>query len=398
MLPLKLTAPPFPSRRGIAAVYSILMLVVLCGLVSMGVDLGRVQLAKTELRGAADAAARAAAAGLISSVTQSRTDAISVAAANRCDGLPVVLDSTADIEYGTWTDATRTFTLLTGVAQNDANAVRITARRTAARGNPIPLVFARLVGRNTCDINASAIAKVEFGLGRGFTGLNFINVRNNAYFVSYNSAVNPNPTIASSSSNAIVASNGEIDFDKNSHVHGNVVLGSSGFIDGTPQITGTTQNYASPLPTPPSAAWAPGTNPLSLPQNYTVSSSTTLPGGTYWFTHMEIDHNLTFSGPATVYVNGDIDLDADLTAWNNIPANLKIYQIGSGRTFGDDDENGMKVVADVEAPGADFVARNNVEFYGVAVFRSMETNNNAHFFFDEAAGWGLSARNIALVR
>src|SRR5258705_13678730 len=61
------------SRRGIAAIYSILMLVVLCGMVSMGVDLGRVQLAKTELRGAADAAARAAAAGGGENGTQGKT-------------------------------------------------------------------------------------------------------------------------------------------------------------------------------------------------------------------------------------------------------------------------------------------------------------------------------------
>src|SRR5947207_13018212 len=103
-----------PSRRGIAAIYSILMLVVLCGLVSMGVDLGRVQLAKTELRSAADGAARAGVAGLASGVTQAQSDAAAVAAANNCDGSPVVIDQTLDIEFGTWSDATRTFTLLTG--------------------------------------------------------------------------------------------------------------------------------------------------------------------------------------------------------------------------------------------------------------------------------------------
>src|SRR5688500_10003820 len=105
-------------RRGIAAVYSILMLVALCGLVSMGVDLGRVQLAKTELRAAADAAARAGVAGLATSVAQARSDALAVAAANMCDGSAVALDPTLDIEFGSWNDATRTFTVLSGAAQN----------------------------------------------------------------------------------------------------------------------------------------------------------------------------------------------------------------------------------------------------------------------------------------
>src|SRR4051812_1435676 len=118
---------PTRLRRGIAAAYSILMLVALCGLVSMGVDLGRVQVAKTELRAAADAAARAGLQGLATSVAQAKTDAAAVAAANLCDGSPVVIDQNLDIEFGTWTDATRTFTVLSGAAQNNANAMRISA-------------------------------------------------------------------------------------------------------------------------------------------------------------------------------------------------------------------------------------------------------------------------------
>src|SRR4051812_27704419 len=135
---------PTRLRRGIAAAYSILMLVALCGLVSMGVDLGRVQLAKTELRAAADAAARAGVAGLAYGVTQAKADATAMAAANNCDGSALVLDQTLDIEFGNWNDATRTFTLLTGAAQSSANSMRISARRIAARSTAVPLMFARL--------------------------------------------------------------------------------------------------------------------------------------------------------------------------------------------------------------------------------------------------------------
>src|SRR6266568_1403959 len=101
MISFRKTLAP-PLRRGIAAVYSILMLVALCGLVSMGVDLGRVQLAKTELRTAADAAARAGAAGLTNGVTQAQSDAAATAAANTCDGSAVVIDQALDIDFGTW--------------------------------------------------------------------------------------------------------------------------------------------------------------------------------------------------------------------------------------------------------------------------------------------------------
>ena len=121
-----------PLRQGIAAAYSILMLVALCGLVSMGVDLGRVQLAKTELRSAADAAARAGVAGLATSVAQAKSDAVDTAAANTCDGSSLVIDPTLDIDFGNWDSNTRTFTLLSGAAQNNANSVRVTAHRIAA--------------------------------------------------------------------------------------------------------------------------------------------------------------------------------------------------------------------------------------------------------------------------
>ncbi|HEV8377363.1 MAG TPA: pilus assembly protein TadG-related protein [Tepidisphaeraceae bacterium] len=389
---------PFSFRRGIAAIYSILMLVVLCGMVSMGVDLGRVQLAKTELRAAADGAARAGAAGLAASVTQAKSDAAAVAAANTCDGSAVVIDQTLDIEFGAWDDSAKTFTVLTGSAQNSANAVRITARRIAARNTAIPLVFARLVGRSTCDINAVAIAKVTFGLGRGFVGVNSISVKNNSYWVSYNSAVNANPTLASASSNAIVGTNGVFTADANDHIQGNIQLGSTGSLTGTPQVTGSVVHYTSPLAVPSSPAWSPGSNPGGISQNYTVNSTTTLPGGTYWFTSLDVNKDLTFSGPATVYVNGNVDLDADLRAYNNIPSNLKIYQIGTGRTFGDVGTNNLVVVADVEAPGADFEARNNVIFMGMAVFRTITVKNNSQFFFDEAAGMGLGAKQITLVK
>src|SRR5438105_88540 len=303
-----------PPRQGIAAAYSILMLVALCGLVSMGVDLGRVQLAKTELRSAADAAARAGAAGVPVSVTQAKTDAAAVAAANTCDGVAVAIDQTQDIEFGTWDDSARTFTVLNGAAQSSANAVRVTARRIAARNTAIPLVFARLVGRSTCDINAVAVAKVTFGLGRGFEGLSWIAVSNNSNWVSYNSAVTTTPTLASSGSNAIVGTNGVFTADSNDHIQGNIQLGPSGWVTGTPQVTGTTQRYSSPLPAPTSPPWSPGSNPGGISQDYHVNSSTTLPGGTYWFTELDINKNLSFSGPATLYVNGNVDLDADLRA------------------------------------------------------------------------------------
>jgi Flp pilus assembly protein TadG len=394
---LKIIARRF--RRGIAAVYSILMLMVLCGLVSMGVDLGRVQLAKTELRSAADGAARAAAGGLPMGVSQAKTNAAATAAANLCDGSPVVIDQTQDIEFGMWDGTARTFTVLTGSAQNSANAVRVTARRTAARGTAIPLVFARLVGKSTCDINAVSIAKLAGGPRSEFVGLNGVHVHDRTYFLSYSSAVDPNPTITTGLSNADVGSNGSFQFGGNNHIYGDLLMGPSASMVGTTQVTGSTTVLSAPIATPTSPAWSPGANPGGISQNYTVSSDTTLPGGTYWFTSLSISKNLTFSGPATVYVNGDVDMsadEADLRAYNSIPSNLKIYQIGS-HTFGGN-RNELTIIADVEAPGSDFSAHDDLVFKGNGIFDSIDLHDDCHFFADETSGVGTNGVRISLVK
>src|ERR1700722_7996962 len=51
-------------RRGVAIVYVAVCMIATMGLLSLAVDLGRVETAKTELRRATDAAARAALAAL----------------------------------------------------------------------------------------------------------------------------------------------------------------------------------------------------------------------------------------------------------------------------------------------------------------------------------------------
>ena len=128
-------------------------------------------------------------------------------------------------------------------------------------------------------------------------------------------------------------------------------MGPSASEAGTTQVTGTTTTLTKDIATPTSPTWAPGANPGGIPQNYTASSNVTLPGGTYWFTSLSIAQNLAFSGPATVYVNGDVNMttdQADLLAYNSIPANLKIFQIGSGRTFAGN-RNDMTIIQTLSA-------------------------------------------------
>src|SRR5437667_7679890 len=129
-----------PRRRcGISFIWMTVAVTVLAAMASLAVDYGRVQVAKTQLREAADAAARAGASAL-GSVNNVQDLAAQLAASNTCDGSSVSIDKTQDVEFGDWDPTARTFTVLSGANRNYADSVRITCRRTVARGNPIPLM------------------------------------------------------------------------------------------------------------------------------------------------------------------------------------------------------------------------------------------------------------------
>jgi Flp pilus assembly protein TadG len=387
-------------RRGYSALFTVVMLVALCGLVSLGVEVGHVQTAKTELRTAADAAARAAAVKFMSSGSTSvaRQAAADAAFDNVCDGNAVVLDINQDVEFGAWDKTARTFTPLTGAAQNSASAIRITARRTASRGNAIPLSFAKVVGRSTCDVSAvSTVYFLQSSGTSGFIGLNGITFQNNTLIASYNSATNPNPTQFTSYTHGQIGSNAAISAQNNTLVMGNVLLGPAGSMPAGAIITGSTTKQTTAITAPTLPPWNPQSNPGGIPQNYTVSSDKTLPGGTYYFTSLTISADLSFSGPATLYVNGNVILDDSITAYHLIPSNLAIYQYGAN-TFGDSNSNNVAIVAEITAPNSNFTAKNNLAFYGSAIFNTITTKNNALLFYDEQSGQAGGKKSISLVK
>jgi Flp pilus assembly protein TadG len=130
-------------RRSAAfsAVYTMVAFTALCGVVSLSVDYGRVQLANAELQSSADAAARHAATGLSNGTAVAKAQ--SVAEQNYVDGSPLTLLS-SDVQTGTWNSSTGTFT----AGGSSPNAVRVIAYRTTARGTAISL-FAQAIGKSS---------------------------------------------------------------------------------------------------------------------------------------------------------------------------------------------------------------------------------------------------------
>jgi Flp pilus assembly protein TadG len=145
-------------RKGVAIFYIVAVFTVMMGFCSLAVDLGRVQAAKTEIRRAADAAARAGAAYLNQGSSNAVNAAISMAANNKVDISPLAL-TTSDVTVGTWNTTTKTFTT-SGSPDNITTfaAVQVNAKRTKANGNPIPLLFGSVLGAKTCDVNATSVA------------------------------------------------------------------------------------------------------------------------------------------------------------------------------------------------------------------------------------------------
>jgi Flp pilus assembly protein TadG len=387
------------GHPGSALVYLTVTLVALLAFASLAVDLGRVQVARAELQVAADAAARHGAAGLETGVPTAEANAHAAAYDNKVDGSAVVLNPTTDVEFGTWDSSNKSFTPLAGAALATADAIRVTARRTAATGNAVPLLFARVIGRESCDVHAVSVARYRPDTSfHGFVGINGVTMRNNTFFGSYNSAVTTDPTEATATASGSLYSNGAITAGNGSNLKGNAVLGPAAPAVSGATVTGSTTRMSTTIAAPPQAAWTPATNPNNLPQDYTATGNVTLPGGTYWFTSLAVVGTLTFSGPATITVNGPIDVDGSLLAYQLIPENLKIYQIGAN-SFGDSQNgNNVDIVADISAPGADVVFKNNLKFRGRLVANSIEVKNNSELFYDAALAGGNDGSKVVTVR
>ncbi len=128
------------------------MMSAIVGVVSLGVDLARVQLVKSQLLTAADAAARNGASGLPQGSATATSLALATAAGNSADGSPVALNAATDVIVGTWTGG------IFSAGGASPNAVKVIARRTAATSSAVPLVFGQVIGMPACDVTVSSIA------------------------------------------------------------------------------------------------------------------------------------------------------------------------------------------------------------------------------------------------
>jgi Ca-activated chloride channel homolog len=147
------------ARRGAAMILFVAMIFAFVAVAAITVDYSYMQLVRTELRAATDAAAKAGAETLARTedVDEARDEAIRYAAANRVGGQPFLLNPN-DVVFGRVTpQSSGNWAFSSG--GDTLNAVRINARTGGnAAHSAVPLFFSRVLGRDNFSPSYTATA------------------------------------------------------------------------------------------------------------------------------------------------------------------------------------------------------------------------------------------------
>jgi hypothetical protein len=167
-------------KKGIALVWSAIMLIVLVLIMGIAIDASRVHLTANQLQNAADAAALAGARTVridhSGNYLDSRTRAQYIGGLNSAMGDPVSLnlntnnDPCDDIVIGRYSFTTEPrFTPTNSSGLPKPNAMKVVARRiTDGKGHqPLPLIFGPIAHVDTANVSRYAIAQGQGGLGAG---------------------------------------------------------------------------------------------------------------------------------------------------------------------------------------------------------------------------------------
>jgi hypothetical protein len=365
--------------------YVIIVITVVFAFSSLAMDYGRVQLAKTQLRVAADAAARAAAPAL-GNVQNVQDLAYTYASMNSCDGSTITIDKNNDVEFLDWDQNTRTYTVLTGAQRNYADAVRVTCKRTGASG--IPLMCTRVFGMSSFDVKASSTVAM-IPPGYGLVGINYITLKGNSsasYW--YNSG-----TVGGNSGN--IASNGNITSTGNSTIKGTIWVPASATVSGV--TANARRTLTSPLsyPNGSSAPYNLAANDNGLlpsgtvnSGNFTINNNQTypIPAGHYVVNNFSCAGTMNLQGAATFYVYGTLTIAGSVNTHNGLPANLSLVTIPNPSTNAAPGavtlSNNGTIVANIYAPQSDITLAGNGAIYGQIIGKSVTMTGSSDIYYD----------------
>lgn len=150
------------SRRAAIIPLVALLLPVLVIMAAFAIDVAWMQLVRTELRTATDAASRAGAKilSLEQDVNAARVAAVDAASRNLVAGQPLLLDS-ADVQFGLSTQSNSSDRFVFQQGGSPVNGVRILGRRTAGSlSGSVNLFFGGVMGTSTFEPVQTATSTV----------------------------------------------------------------------------------------------------------------------------------------------------------------------------------------------------------------------------------------------
>jgi len=180
-------APMLRDERGAGTVMGLLWFMLIVGVCGMAVDVTDGFRSRTMLQATADSSALAAAIDLPSEATAKAT-AVNYAAMN----MPVAINGSvlvaSDVVAGAWDNDSRTFTPSSDVATGTPlDAVYVMTKRDFDNENPIATNFLRIIGWDSWNVRAQAIAQryLPDCLNDGLIAREQVDISSNNSFVNH---------------------------------------------------------------------------------------------------------------------------------------------------------------------------------------------------------------------
>ena len=395
------------ARRGAVAVLAAISLVIVVAFLAFSVDYGRIVVTESELQNAADAGALSAARALSTDRDAAIAAAQEWAAKNFAAAEAVTLVADEDVELGLWDEDTALFTALPENSEAIPTAVRVTCRRTVARGNAIQLFFAPILGVQESNLTVSSVA-IRGGSCGGIMAINRVYLREDSYTDSYNSSL-ADYYSGPVGSNGDVCTNGHIRLLHNAGINGDAHYGPeedevdmSGsnyvtgimaalpdYIDFPPVVLGNvaSSNDNGQIPDSENGETALVGGAFELGVNGTDSLE--LPPGTYYFANgMNLFNNsiVNVTGPTYIYIGDDVSLqEGGIVNHTGIPMNLQIYPLGDKFFLSEDvDLHAViyTITSAIEKKGG------SAGFFGKMVGQKIKIEGTGGLHVDESIGFG----------
>ncbi len=161
-------------------VYVVVALPIMIGFCSLAVDFGYVQLAKFQLQQVADASAHDYM--VLYNQYGSTSSAQSHISTTKNTVFTFGPAPNVSVNWGYWSPKTQTFSASSSTGA--ARAVQVTASCSSANSNPIPMLFASIIGQKNCSVSVTSVAATM-----GTSSAVSIDATQNLYFAGMPSTI-----------------------------------------------------------------------------------------------------------------------------------------------------------------------------------------------------------------